>query len=871
MQQTAPDETSPGSADAARVIDIPDFCLLLLVGPTGSGKSTLARRLFRTHEILSSDTFREMVSGSADSAEATADAFAVLREVASRRLRRRLLTVVDATNLRSDDRRDLIALARAAYAPCVAALLASERAAQFTRNRERDDRRPRKALLRQIELARGAFKAMRKEGFTAVHRLDEAAIASVALRRVPLRTDRRHETGPFDVIGDVHGCMLELSQLLRDLGYRLDDALGLGEEGPRFRLSHPDGRRPVFVGDLADRGPASADTLEFVMDAVRAGSALCVMGNHDRKLLRHLRGKEQNPTQGFDLTLAQISSAPVTSRLAARLPRFLDDLPSHLVLDGGALAVAHAGVREAMLARASKEVMEFCVHGETTGEVDGFGLPVRVDWAADYAGEAVVAYGHVPQHEPRWVGKTICLDTGCVFGGALTALRWPEREIVSVPASREWSVPSRPLVPAAETMEANAETGEAAGLRLSDAASLLGKRQVETRFGRPVSVDAERSAAAFEALARHCADPRWLVFIPPTTAAVEASATVGWLERPEEAFAHYANAGVGRVSVQEKHMGSRAVVVACRDEAAAARRFAADGCLGAVTTKSGHPFFADLAEEGTVVGRVRDAIDRAGLWDSLDTDWLVLDGEMLPWIAKARGLITGTFATAGAAGSEASRALREAATRAAARGVEGTDRLVARAADRVAAMAAYRNAYRPFVGGGELKFAPFHVLAAEGKVFVDQPHDWHMRVAARLAEASDGFVIPTKWRDLDPADMAQVADATAWWEKLCAEGREGFVVKGPGLAPQGKGQAPAVKVRGREYLRLIYGPEYDRAETLPGLKKRATGRKRTLARVGMSLGLEGLSRLAEGASLARVHEAVAASLAVASEPIDARL
>lgn len=858
-------------AAAPPVIEIPDFCLLLLVGPTGSGKSTLARRAFAPHETLSSDAFREMVSGSADSAEATGDAFAVLRDVAARRLRRRLLTVIDATNLRSEDRREMIGVARAAYAPCVAVLLDAGKAEQLARNRERDDRRPRKAVLRQIELARGAFKAMRKEGFTAVHRVDGDQTATVAFSRVPLRTDRRAEAGPFDVIGDIHGCMPELLRLLSTLGYRVEDALGTGTDGPRFSVSHPAGRRPVFVGDLADRGPASAEVLEFVMDTVRAGSTLAVMGNHDRKLLRHLRGKEQTATHGFDLTLAQIAAAPAASRLAARLPRFLDDLPSHLVLDGGALAVAHAGVKQAMLARASRDVMEFCVYGETTGELDGFGLPVRLDWAADYAGEAHVAYGHVPQGEARWVGKTICLDTGCVFGGALTALRWPEREIVSVPAEREWFAPSRPLV--SPEPEAATETADAGlpGVRLPDAASLLAKRQVETRFSRPVAVDAERAAAAFEMLARHCADPRWLAFVPPTTAAVEASAIEGWLERPEEAFAHYAAAGIDHVCVQEKHMGSRAVVVACRDAAAAARRFADDGRLGAVTTKSGQSFFSSFDEEAVAIRRVREAIGRAHLWEALSTDWIVLDGEMMPWSAKAGSLIRGTFAAAGSAGSEAATALERAATAAAARGVEGAGSLALRASERAGAMEAYRRAYRPFVAGGPLAFAPFHVLAAEGCVFVSEPHSWHMARAQEMATASDGFVLPTEWRDVDVTDPAEVADAVAWWERLCDGGREGFVVKGPGMSPGAKGVAPAVKVRGREYLRIIYGAEYDRPETLPGLKNRATGRKRTLARVGMSLGLEGLARLAEGASLARVHEAVAASLAVASEPIDARL
>jgi protein phosphatase len=356
---------------------------------------------------------------------------------------------------------------------------------------------------------------------------------------------------------------------------------------------------------------------------------------------------------------------------------------------------------------------------------------------------------------------------------------------------------------------------------------------------------------------------------------VEAAAADGWLERPEEAFRHYADAGLASVCVQEKHMGSRAIVAACRSAADAAARFGDSARLGAVLSKGGRPFFDSADDEAFLVDAVRDAMDAAGLWDRLATGWIVLDGEALPWNAKAGSLIRDTFAAAGAAGSEAARAAAAAFGMAAARGSGPAAALAARAAERGSAFAAFRRAYNafvvPYAGTADLRFAPFHVLAAETGVFAAESHAWHMGIAGRLAAASSGAIVPTEWREVSLTDASQMESATLWSEEPTAAGREGFIVKGPHLALLPNGTAPAIKVRGRDYLRIIYGAEYDRADILPGLKKRATGRKRTLARIGTSLGLESLARFAERASPARVHEAVAAALAVASEPVDSRL
>jgi predicted phosphodiesterase len=257
------------------------------------------------------------------------------------------------------------------------------------------------------------------------------------LQDLSIAPDRRDLTGPFDIIGDVHGCADELEALLAALGYEIVHSL----YGVDVRA--PGNRRIVFVGDLVDRGPDSPRVLDLAMSMISSGDALAVAGNHDAKLLRHLEGRKVMLTHGLDLTVAQLGRRSPEFLDKVRL--FLSSLPSHAWLDRGRLAVAHAGIKDHMLGETTKEVRRFCLYGDTSGETDDLGLPVRYHWAADYRGTTSVIYGHTPVPEAAWVNNTMCLDTGCCFGGRLSALRWPERRIVSVPAARVHVQSRRPF------------------------------------------------------------------------------------------------------------------------------------------------------------------------------------------------------------------------------------------------------------------------------------------------------------------------------------------------------------------------------------------------------------------------------------------
>jgi protein phosphatase len=553
----------------------------------------------------------------------------VLHYIAGKRLAAGRLTVVDATNVQPHARQSLVELARAHDVLPVAIVLDLPESVCAVRNAGRPDRDfgPH-VIRRQRADLRRSIKGLRREGFRTVHVLGtEAEIAQASIRRTKMFSDLKDVSGPFDVIGDVHGCREELEALLARLGYALE---GDGQ-GRAVNAGHPAGRRVIFLGDLVDRGPDTPGVLRLAMGMAAAGTALAVAGNHEVKLLRALQaglgggpagaspparpaaeaqqGRSIRVSHGLAQSLEQIGSQPVAFRMEAA--KFLDSLMSHFVLDEGRLVVAHAGLAERLHGRASGRVREFCLYGQPTGETDEYGLPVRYPWAEDYRGRAMVLYGHTPALTAEWVNNTMCLDTGCVFGGALSALQYPERSVVSVPASRVYYEPVKPLgghggtgnppmpgghrgvgqtIPGGQAEPAAASRREPDVLDIRD---VTGSRVIETGYLSRVSIRPENAAAALEVMSRFAIDPRWLVYLPPTMSPVATAPPGslasegtegdsvrlpgGLLEHPDAAFSAFRDMGVGEVVCEEKHMGSRAVLLVCESPQAAQARFGVSG------------------------------------------------------------------------------------------------------------------------------------------------------------------------------------------------------------------------------------------------------------------------------------------------------
>ena len=1241
-------------------ISIPDLCVVVLIGASGSGKSTFAAKHFLPTETLSSDFYRGVVSDDENSMDATVDAFEALHYLAEIRLRNRKLVVIDATNVQEAARKPLLNLAFKHDCLCVAIVLDVPDSISYERNKGRANRTfgPHVIATHRRQLKQ-SLRTLKREGFRYIHILNPSQIENLVIKREPLWTDRRNETGKFDIIGDVHGCFDELTEMLQKLGYVENPELGT--------LAHPEGRRAFFVGDLVDRGPQSVEVVDLVRAMMKANSALCVPGNHDIRLGRKLNGRDVRETHGLAETLEQIEALPEERRetFKKEFVTFADTLVSHFWLDGGALCVAHAGMKEEYIGRASGRVRDFALYGETTGETDEYGLPVRYNWAEEYRGKTAVVYGHTPVPEPEWLNNTLNLDTGCVFGGKLSCLRWPEREIVQVAAKQVYAEPIRPLVredrmseatspqenseknepseietsptpPDAELMDylhsttvlvqemtnrihpislfresveseylkseqsvntlldkgmealidgnselsgrfvreaemhsldleakrarkeeidgihnslseslallksrlqavcevtntpmpefsaeplspeesfafskqgartetdadspgrnpslseklksvignlftnskkvdltpeeallekvrgmreksiANREacvqiisiknyfqseidhldaelmrlkaklngeenrpddakivqdledqiaylkpkleeatdatesvklalqehelslrketleslrkrssmdyqvriqdieshlsalnekneridrqfslvagkivtlqkeaemssrvlkatigskpkpSGTVSNLKSQDdsglsaqwrhdevlrAEDVLGKRVIETRLRRNILVPAENAGAALEVMSRFALEPRWLIYLPPTMSPCETAKSGEYLEYPTQAFDYFREQGVSKVVCQKKHMGSRAVVIVCRDEAAAKRAFGSVGnpdsktqghsipsALGVCYTRTGRQFFDDIALNNRLIEEVRNSFSRANLWEELGTDWACLDCELMPWNAKAMGLLQQQYMPVGAAGNAALSASLAAVEMAMSRGVDLSG-IQPRLQARFEAINDYRAAYSRYCwevnGFEDLKLAPFHLLATEGKTYFDKDHEWHLSTLAKLTTDST-LLMKTESKTLDLNDPEDCRKGVDWWLELTGSGGEGMVVKPLDFISRNAKDVlqPAVKVRGREYLRIIYGAEYALPENLDRLRARGLAGKRSLALREFSLGVESLERFVRKEPLRKVHECAFAVLALESEPVDPRL
>ena len=884
-------------ADTARTIEIPELCLIALVGASGSGKSTFAHKFFKPTEIISSDFCRALVSDDENNQQSTPDAFDLLNFIATKRLSRGLLTVIDATNTQPDARTPLVKLAREHDVLPVAIVLNMPESVCHERNTARPDRQFGPHVIRtQLSQLRRSIRGLEREGFRYVFVLHKPAdIDQLTVSRVPLWNNRHHDSGPFDIIGDVHGCFDELHELLSALGYRIAESSDPDLFG--FSVSHPQGRRVIFLGDLIDRGPKVVPVLRLAMSMCKQGIALCIPGNHEEKLNKKLRGKQVNVSHGMEQTIAELSAEP--SEFTQSVHEFIDSLVSHYVLDHGRLVVAHAGIKQKYVGRTSGRVREFCLYGETTGETDEFGLPVRHNWAADYRGNAHIIYGHTPIPHPDWLNRTVNIDTGCVFGGSLTALRWPEREFTSIKSKATYAEPKRPFLPAAtnlatgeslttQPLTAQPLTAQQTHDDILDFADVSGKRIITTRLANAVTVRAENSAAALEVMSRFAANPKWLIHLPPTMSPVETSPLPDFLEYPTQAFDYFRSAGTPRVVCQQKHMGSRAIVIVCKDASVATTRFGiaqhpdAPPESGIIYTRTGRKFFDDHSIESHLLSIVRDAATAAGWWNELDTDWLCLDCELMPWSVKAQELLKSQYAMVASAGRAFSQAvlplLETAHQRYASTGIDALSQLLARARAQSAALASYTRAYQqycwPVHSPADIRLAPFHILASEGACHTSRDHHWHIAMIDRLAAAdANKILMPTSYVTVDVTDPASTQAATQWWLNLTSHGGEGMVVKPIEFTARGhRGLIqPAIKVRGPEYLRIIYGPEYDSPNNISRLRSRALAAKRGLAIREFALGVESLERFIRRQPLREVHECTFAVLALESEPIDPRL
>ncbi len=855
-------------------INVPELSLVLLIGASGSGKSTFAKKHFGKYEIVSSDECRGIVSNDENNLSATNDAFDVLHYIIGKRLKNGYLTVVDATNVQKEARKGLIQIAREYHTLPVAIVLDLPQRVCEDRNVERPDRDFGNHVIRQQkQQLKRSIKGLKYEGFRKIHILksQEEVDEITKIRREKLYNDKKEIKGPFDIIGDIHGCYDEAIDLLKKLDYTIKEAT---DNGKNFgiNVSHPENRQVIFLGDLIDRGPNSPAVLKLVMSMVHSKVAWCVPGNHDLKLQKNLKGKNVIMKHGLAETIEQLEKE--VPKFINEVKEFLYSLISHYVFDNGRLVVSHAGLKEEMQGRGSGAVRAFCLYGETTGEIDEFGLPVRYNWASEYRGKAKVVYGHTPVPEAEWFNKTMDIDTGCVFGGKLTALRYPEEELVSVQAKKTYCEPVKPLID--ETNKKMSHQQEYDDLLNID--DVIGKRIVQTRLRNNITIREENSIGALEVMSRFAINPKWLIYLPPTMSPCGTSDLPNFLEYPTQAINYFKKRGVDKIVCEEKHMGSRTVLVICKNENVVRERFGiVNEDIGVCYTRTGRNFFNDPVIEKEFLKRVLKALTKSGFWEKHQTDWVCFDAELMPWSVKAQSLLKDQYASVGTAAKNSLPEVELSLQKAINRGIDGAKQSLVKFSYKKEAISKYIDAYRNYCwevnSVVDYKLAPFHILATEGAVHVDKNHEWHMENIKEICQADKKIFRATPYKIIETMDENSVKLAIDWWLAITEKGGEGMVVKPFDFIVHGKEGLlqPAVKCRGSEYLRIIYGPEYDMKENLERLKNRGLSRKRSLALREFALGIEGLERFVKNEPLRRIHESVFGVLALESEDVDPRL
>ncbi len=836
-------------------IEIPANSFVALVGISSSGKSTFAKKHFFENEILSSDYFRGMLTNDENTQSVNEDVFETLYYIANKRLKRNLLTVIDATNLQRDARKKVLLQAKDQYVTSVAIVINTSLETAKARHELRDDRSfGVNVLTKQSHQLRKSINKLKREGFRYVFVIEEDDLNNVEIIRNKLRSDKNDESGPYDIIGDVHGCYDELCILLDKCGYDVDKDNHIAVHNER---------QAIFLGDLCDRGPKNVDVLKLVMNMVKTNNAYCISGNHDKKLERYLDGRNVTISHGLDLTINQLENE--SEQFCIEVKEFLSSLVSHYCFDDLRLVVSHAGIKEEMQGKASRKVREFCLYGDVDGSLDSNGKPKRKDWTKNYRGNALVVYGHTVKTNIANVNNTLCIDTGCVYGGKLSAYKYPENKIVSIDALSTYFEDESAIDLAVQPNI----------LKIED---VLHKRYFSTTIYKNILIDIEQSAKAFEVINQYAVSPQWLIYLPPTMSPAKTSSLSNYLEHPIEAIDYFRENGVREIICEEKHMGSRAVIVLCKNKTVAKERFSIeDDSIGVIYSRTGRPFFNNKSEEKEILDRLNKVLEMTNFWEDYNTGWVCIDSEIMPWSLKAKQLIKDQYASTGCSASNSLTKVLETVEAAKTVNPIELDNLTEKYKTIKDTIEPYKEAYRAYCWDVEsindYKIAPFHILATEGKVWTNVNHKEHMETIYKYICEVDNIFIKTKYKIIDVDNQSEVDEVIAWWIDHTANKGEGIVFKPLNYVTKinGKLIQPAIKCRGKEYLRIIYGPTYTLDASLDRLKNRGLKRKRALALSEFALGIESLQRFVDRRALYEIHESAFAVLALESESVDPRL
>ncbi|WP_203248844.1 polynucleotide kinase-phosphatase [Sporosarcina beigongshangi] len=861
-------------------ITIPYAGLVLLVGVSNSGKTTLLNKWIEEQkilasEVISSDAYRaivgdkEFISWSerpkdeADSLvdeyqEISAEAFNMMDHVVAARCRLNKVTFIDATHLYQDDRKKYIALARKHNVPAIAIVMDVPQVTLLERDEQRSNPRGKRRVKQQHQTFKREKRFIKKDGFASVYVTDGLEEIELLRRDNPLLIDSGHG---IDIVGDIHGCYDELITLLAKLGYEKNDE-GL--------FVHPQGRVFLSLGDVMSRGPKSLQTMLFFQQHVEKGLAYMIDSNHGWKIARWLGGRKVTLHHGDEKVEAELQAyeekygAEQTKAMKQSLEEFLLRAPSHYVLlkNGVQTAVCtHAGIRDEFIGKQSPEVQDFCRYGDTDGSTEQ-GKPVRKDWTIHHKGSALIIWGHDPKPQPLVINNTVNIDQGVVFGGKLTAYRYPEKEFVSVEALADYS----------EAIDNPLKEWKEKRLAPPNIGKFINGYTVQTKQLGEVKVHQDIVKPAIDTVSHFAVPIEQLLYIPPTMSPTPVTSShPGYLEHPKEAVDYYRSHGIYTMIAEKKHMGSRAVLLLFKD-VDSAKKAIGSRTLGVIYSRTGRRFF-DKITEAEIVLKLNEELVSKGYFEKYETDYVLLDAEIMPWNLKAKELISEQYAHV-AENAILDRSKLKEKLEVVATGDKNLARWLVEMTDKIDNSKVFKEVFQKYCwdtdGVKAIQIAPFHVLAHSNKTFFDKSHMWHMDMNKEFAVDSS-FFVSTEFKVI--SDEASELEVITWWEEMTAEGHEGIVIKPEFFigTQNGKLVQPAIKVRGRKYLTIIYGMDYLAPANLGRLKKRNTSKKQKLALKEFALGIEGIRRFVDGESIERVHECVLATLALESDPVDPRL
>lgn len=791
-------------------IRIPFNCLCILVGPSGSGKSHFANKYFPSASIVSSDGCRKLlITGNhkevceEQSLQKYSDgAFILFRNWIRGRLRHNLLTVADATNLIDKSRQELEEIAKEEHVPYIYIVFNTKMDECISNDSKRPFPVGETVIKRQYSNFKRSFRFLKNADRSTVLTPEDLQDITIKFTQRNLEIAQKY----VDIIGDIHGCREEFLELLEKLGY---------VKGEDNLYRHPEGRVFVSVGDVIDRGPYAFECLEFMRQHVEAGLAYMVKGNHENKLGRFLSGHPVKINNGLQMTIDQIPEGYDKSVMkkflySQTLPYYIFKMP-----DDSPFVITHAAFKNEFLGKIDKSIEEYCCYGPTEG-LNEEGYPIRIPWEKDYYGIPVV-YGHICRDdlEPNVFKNTYGIDTGCVFGGKLTSLRLPEKEIVSVPAKKSYYEKHGPKTSVVIPVIQNLLDTQKLRVQFQD-------KEFDLRIARRSEME-----RAIYNLTTKTISPDKIVWFAPTMSPGPASNLEGYMEDPiTTAKWMFEHSEPGTKLIAElKHMGSRGVWSFTKVD---------NEWQMECWTKNGFNMF-----DGNLKEKVREKMipfinkieEKLG-----PTDFICLDSEVMPWNLKGAGLVEESFFLVASSGHLTKSYASEAYSKLIGRmkdcpeiveqSVGASLDFQERAENFLKFNKVVENYCWEFSDANDVSTAFFALLAYGNKTGAEIFKTNEEMVAflnsiftTGDSLGMDSFTIPTTCFIIENTEES-LNTLFDYWIKFCNAGDEGFVLKYNNLDQWSNNDFPQqmLKVRGQEYLRIIYGPQYLREDILHKLK-----------------------------------------------------